>query len=246
MNAGNCLTWRWIQHNSFPCKFIGVKMEVPYLTVAPAYLKKEHEQLNEFPTLEKRFTAVSFAYLFASKGWIIQRGGSIMYQHPMATPLRRASAADEERPTSAVDVKLSKSLFIQLKYPKTEQILPAFHIDNNIVLNSGPDWKARDLICDKYSSAGLLYSVFVVPRMNGNLSAQPKDSWHLGFSFMLIFKYSVVLFIWTSSSKGWKCIRSTLLNCPTKRPLPSQAFRSFSPALWNVNRMQHVSSSAEH
>lgn len=62
-----------------------------------------------------------------------------MYQHLMPIPLHRASAADEEGATSIVDVQLSKCLFIPLKYPETEQILPAFHMDKNIVLNSGLD-----------------------------------------------------------------------------------------------------------
>lgn len=60
-----------------------------------------------------------------------------MYQHLMPIPLPRAT--DEERATSTVDVKLSKCLFILLKYPKTEQILPAFHMDKNIVLSPGLD-----------------------------------------------------------------------------------------------------------
>lgn len=36
--------------------------------------------------------------------------------------------------------------------------------------------KGGDLICDKYSSHGLLYSAVVVPRINGNLSGQLQEA----------------------------------------------------------------------
>lgn len=129
----------------------------------PLLIWTEWEEANEF--LSSGNNSRSFTYLFGSKGWITQPGNWIMYQHLMLVPLRGPSSVAEWRPARTADVPLCRRPVIHAEHPE-----------------SGFDWKACSLICDKYSFLGLLHSIVVLLRINGNLCGQLQDAvdtWHL-------------------------------------------------------------------
>lgn len=83
----------------------------------------------------------------------------------MLVPLRGPSSVAEWRPARTADVPLCRRPVIHAEHPE-----------------SGFDWKACSLICDKYSFLGLLHSIVVLLRINVNLCGQLQDAvdtWHL-------------------------------------------------------------------